>query len=309
MKKAMFLVLGAIMVFALAACNGGRFKRTSSGLMYKIISSEKNPVVKPGQFLKVEFAQKLRDSLLGGSADGLPAYIPVDSSTAAAEYDNPAEVFRKLRLNDSAVIVYEADTIRKKNGGQLPPFLKSKDKIFLTLRVVAVLNSESEVEADRKLAYEAFTAKQEVLNAAQKEKDIKALEALIKTKGAQVQKAPKGTFVEILKEGTGASCDSGKFVSVNYTGTSVEGEPFDSNVDSSFGHAGQPYVIQMGGRGAIEGWMDGIKLLRDGSKARLYVPSTLGYGKAGSPPRIKPDQNLIFDIEIVKVDTVPPARR
>jgi FKBP-type peptidyl-prolyl cis-trans isomerase FkpA len=307
MKKTSVVILGAFAMLVLAACNGGgSFKRAKSGLLYKIISDKKSPVVKPGQILKFEFQQKIRDSVLNSSETTGPAYVAVDS-TSIPDYNNPAEIFAMLRKGDSVVIVFEADTLRKRNPGGLPPFIKPKDKIALTMRVTNVFNTQEEAGQDREVAMMEAMKKQEAAGEVQKQKDIKILEEYVKSKGITVQKAPKGTLVEIINPGTGPSCDSGKFVSVMYTGQTLAGKVFDSSVDPKFGHPGQPYTFQIGGRGAITGWDDGLRFFKKGGKGRLFVPSTLGYGKQGAEPDIKPDENLIFDVEIVDVNDARPA--
>ena len=99
---------------------------------------------------------------------------------------------------------------------------------------------------------------------------------------------------------------SGKFVSVMYTGKTFEGEAFDSNIDPKFQHAGQPFTLQIGVGGAIQGWDDGLRLFKEGGKGTLYIPSSLAYGKQGRGDKIKPNANLIFDVEVVKVsDSMP----
>ena len=62
----------------------------------------------------------------------------------------------------------------------------------------------------------------------------------------------------------------------------------------------------IGGRGAIQGWDDGLRLFRKGGKGRLYIPSAMAYGKRGAQPDILPDENLIFDVEIVDVSDKRP---
>ncbi|WP_442265674.1 peptidylprolyl isomerase [Tenacibaculum sp. ZS6-P6] len=51
----------------------------------------------------------------------------------------------------------------------------------------------------------------------------------------------------------------------------------------------------------IAGWKEGAKLLKEGEKARLFIPSYLGYGEVGRLPVIKPNTDLIFEIEVLKV--------
>ena len=49
------------------------------------------------------------------------------------------------------------------------------------------------------------------------------------------------------------------------------------------------------------GWTDALAKMKKGTKATVYIPSSLGYGKNGKMPKIKPDANLVFDMEIIDV--------
>ncbi|MBY0536445.1 MAG: FKBP-type peptidyl-prolyl cis-trans isomerase [Chitinophagaceae bacterium] len=307
MKRLSLMALAALFVLGFAACNGGgSFKRTKSGLMYKIISDQKNPLPKNGQFLKFEYVQKVRDSILFSSAENGPAYVVIDSA-ATPDY-NPNEIFAFLRKGDSAVVIIEADTIRKKNGGQLPAFLKSKDKVYLTIKVIDLFATQDLADADRKATMEVYMKKAEQEAEKQKLKDLETLNAYVKSKNITVQSAPQGTLVEITNPGTGAQVDSGKYVSVMYTGQTMAGKVFDSSIDPKFQHPGQPYTFMIGGRGAIKGWDDGLRLFKKGGKGRLYIPSAYAYGKQGAGEDIKPNENLIFDVEVVEVsDTMPKS--
>src|SRR5882757_11484278 len=112
------ILLGAV------SCTNSEFKKTKSGLLYKIYSDGKGDVAKKGQFLKASVVQKLRDSVLYASV--IPVYMPVDSPRPVY---SPIEIFSLLRKGDSAVAVMAVDTLLRRSNGQLPPFLKKKDKI------------------------------------------------------------------------------------------------------------------------------------------------------------------------------------
>src|SRR6478735_12432315 len=237
MKKTTSILLYAALI-ALAACseNSG-FKKTKSGLQYKIVSDGKGEKVKIGQFLKVHFTQKIADSVLSSSYNGLPTYAPVDS--VGAVY-NPVEIFPLLRKGDSVVIVMQTDSLYKMST-ERPPFVKKGDKLTLTFRVVDIINDEKALRAD-----------QETLMEQQKTKEVEAIASYLEKKNIKAQKTAKGTFVVITDPGNGPAADSGKAVHVKYLGKTFEGVPFDGNIDSTFHHT-EPYVLVIGGRGAIEG--------------------------------------------------------
>src|SRR5688572_10921487 len=122
MKKTT-LLLSALSVLLLAtACKNSGFKKTKSGLMYKIIADGKGPLVKRGDIIKIQFVYKLRDSVLQSSYEQMPFFAKVDS--IGPVYD-PQEIFTMLRKGDSAVVISLADSLAKKKG-MLPEFIKPK---------------------------------------------------------------------------------------------------------------------------------------------------------------------------------------
>jgi FKBP-type peptidyl-prolyl cis-trans isomerase FkpA len=286
MKKTTTIILSLAFLFALGGCSKGGFKKTKSGILYKIISDGKGPLAKKGEFLKVHYTQKVRDSVLSTSLGGVPTYAPVDS---IGPVYNPAEIFNKLRKGDSAIVVMLADSLMKRTG-QLPPFIHHKDKLTLTLKVVDVFKSEEDLRKDQ-------TAMMET----KKVSEVKDIEKYLADKGIKAEKTDKGVFVEITNKGDGPKVDTGKAVHVKYKGQTFAGKVFDSNMDSAFGHA-DPYVLVIGKHGAIEGWDDGLRVFNKGGKGRLYIPSMMAYG--ANPPQgapIKPFENLIFDVEVLDV--------
>lgn len=71
----------------------------------------------------------------------------------------------------------------------------------------------------------------------------------------------------------------------------------------------EPFSFLAGQQGAIQGMLEGVTAFNKGGKGRLFIPSSMGYGPQGSPPAIKPNENLIFDIEIVDVKDAPPQQQ
>jgi hypothetical protein len=120
-----------------------------------------------------------------------------------------------------------------------------------------------------------------------------------KGRGSEI-KTPSGLKYVDETVGTGDSPSPGKDVTVNYTGMLENGTKFDSSIDPSFGHV-QPFTFKIGLGGVIKGWDEGVMSMKVGGKRRLIIPSDLGYGAAGSPPKIPPNSTLIFDVELLGV--------
>src|SRR5450432_1664193 len=205
MKKINSFLFALLGILTLAACNNHGLKKTKSGLLYKIISDEKNPLVKKGDFIKIEFVQKIKDSTLFTSATTMPAYVRIDSPVVASY--SPVEIFPLLRKGDSAVVIQLADSIQRKSQQPLPPFIHKNDKITLLMRVVDVFDNELAVQKDRQAALDVFHAK-----------EINQVENYLQQHNIQATKTTLGTFVEVKNPGDGPAVDSGKQVSVIYTG-------------------------------------------------------------------------------------------
>ena len=105
---------------------------------------------------------------------------------------------------------------------------------------------------------------------------------------------PSGLQYEVLTAGTGAKPTSSQKVTVNYEGTLIDGTVFDSTYDR-----GNPATF--GVTRVIQGWVEGLQLMKEGAKWKLFIPYNLAYGERGSPPTIKPFSALIFTIELISI--------
>jgi FKBP-type peptidyl-prolyl cis-trans isomerase FkpA len=283
------------------------YKRTKSGIMYKIFSDSKDSLVKPGNIMKLNFTIKIgsTDSVLQTSVGKMPIFVPIEANVPADAYSQ-LEVFGMLRKGDSAVIVQLVDSLMKKNpGGQMPPFLKKGDKLLTIVKVINVFPSQELANNDR----QAETDKEKLRQEKEVEEDLVKgnadMTAWLAKKNITAVRTGRGTYVEIKNPGAGAQADSGKFVSVRYEGkTLADGKIFQSTMDPK----SQPYTFKVGVGGAIPGWDEGLPLFKKGGKGTLYIPGPLAYGK--NPPQgstFKLNEAMIFDIEVVNVSDTQPA--
>ncbi len=293
MTKLRLLFLTVFSISLLASCsNNAAYKKTPSGVMYKIYSTGSGPLAKRGEILKFHFSQKLNDSVMQNSFDGIPTYAKVDS---VGNNYSPLEVFPFLKKGDSVVIVELADTILKKvPAGQPVPFKKG-DKIVFTLKILDVLKTDEMAQADQLKEIALETVRENT-----------TIENYLASKKIVTQKTPKGVFVAIQTPGDGAAVDSGKYVSIAYTGKLFptdkvkEEKVFESNAGKA------PFQFTINTGSVIPGWDEGLKLLKKGGKATLYIPATMAYAQQPGPGG-KPFENLIFDVEVLDVADKAPA--
>jgi FKBP-type peptidyl-prolyl cis-trans isomerase len=103
--------------------------------------------------------------------------------------------------------------------------------------------------------------------------------------------------IEDIVVGTGDEAVFGKKVTVNYSGTLIDGTKFDSSYDR-----GVPFSFNLGAGEVIKGWDQGVVGMKVGGKRKLTIPSSLGYGASGAGSVIPPDATLIFEVELLKVE-------
>lgn len=96
--------------------------------------------------------------------------------------------------------------------------------------------------------------------------------------------------------GKGIEVVKGALVLCHYTGWLEDGTKFDSSYDH-----GRPFQFVIGSRRVIQGWDLGVMGMREGGKRRLEVPSHLAYGERQIGQFIKPNSNLIFEVEVIEV--------
>ena len=105
-----------------------------------------------------------------------------------------------------------------------------------------------------------------------------------------------GLQYEVIKAGTGKKPKLTSRVRCHYEGTLIDGTLFDSSIKR-----GQPAVF--GVNQVIKGWTEALQLMGEGAKWKLYIPSELGYGAQGAGEMIPPYSTLIFEVEILKVES------
>lgn len=116
-----------------------------------------------------------------------------------------------------------------------------------------------------------------------------------------VQIAPSGLAYKIEAVGEGDSITDKDRVYVYYTGKFTNGKVFDSTKDNP---------ASFSPRSVVPGFGEGLKMLKKGGKATLYVPGNLGYGPQGQPGAgIGPNEMLVFDVEIVSINEAPKAKK
>ena len=125
----------------------------------------------------------------------------------------------------------------------------------------------------------------------QLQEDIQKIDDYLIENNISAIRSSSGLRYVILDEGLGSNPVRGNLVKVAYTGTLFDGTVFDQGTIT--------YTHGMGQ--VISGWDEGLSYIGERGKITLYIPSVLAYGNRGKGDLIGPNENLIFDVELLSV--------
>lgn len=127
--------------------------------------------------------------------------------------------------------------------------------------------------------------------------DKEKIEKYLQSKGLTAKTTPSGLYYIVGNEGSGERPSSTSTISVDYKGFFLTDKTFDSS-DS----------VQFSLTQVIEGWAEGLQLIREGGSIKLFLPSELAYGSNGKGA-IPANEPLAFDIGLKRIDAVDLSNR
>jgi len=287
------LALVALVVLGIACSQHPGFKKDKQeGFYYKFHVLNKHEVQPQiGDIVEFTFTFRTKDSVL---VDNAYQYDMIIESVY------PGDIYAMLRtmhLGDSATFIMDGDTFfHYFMGGQPFPF-DTKD-LYFDVKLENIIPQEEfeRLQAEQMREYEAMM---EELRFAEEG----VINEYIETHNIKVKPTASGLFVIKNTIGTGKAIKEGSRVTLHYTGKLLDGTIFDSSWNY-----GIPIDITVGVDRFIQGWEEGLLLLRGGDKVTLLIPSNLAYGGRGVTDRsgeyhiIPPYAPLLFEIEVISVE-------
>ena len=110
-----------------------------------------------------------------------------------------------------------------------------------------------------------------------------------------VKTTASGLQYKVVRAGTGKSPVATDEVEVHYEGRLINGKVFDSSIQRG-------KSISFGVNKVIKGWTEALQLMKEGARWQVYIPSKLAYGEKGAGGAIGPNETLIFDVELIKIN-------
>lgn len=267
------------------------FQSIGGGLEYKTIKDEpgeNNP--KLGDYVEVHLVTKVADSELFSTRkvnNNQPVQFQIQQPQSKGDL---VEGLKLMTPGDSTIFLMSVDSIIKAGAPTvewMKPGTGQKIVYFVTLVSVKSMDQMAKEQQEK--------------SAAQKGIDDNIINDYLTKNNIKATKTESGLYYSISQEGKGAPAQPGDTAVVNYTGKTVEGKVFDSNVDPQFMHV-EPFKFIIGMGQVIKGWDEGFMKLKKGTKGTLYIPSGLAYGpNSPDPSKIPANGVLIFDVELVNI--------
>lgn len=207
---------------------------------YKIYPSLNGTKLKYGNYLKVHSLQIYKattDSVLYDSKDYASAILPIDSVNMP-EYIY--KVIKDAEYYDSIVFRMQVDSVYKEVNQPLPPFFTSGSYLYTIIKIEEVYETKAAADKEMARASRELAVKDSLNMAASFNRENKILKEYFLKNSIKPFKAPKGTYINIIKKGIGKNSTVKDVVKLNYTGKTFAGKVFDSNTDKTFGHL-EPY--------------------------------------------------------------------
>jgi len=266
------------------ASNNLNVKPDESGIFFIKNKSGKGTKVTAGSYISVNMVAKVLGPNGGEFINTYTEKKPIDLEVGTGQLGIGFETgVLKLRTGDKATMIIPFSLAFGAQGmrGYVPPFAT----IVYDIEIAKVISADK------------MKAKRESEAVKQAAKEIDDLKKYINNNGITTRPTKSGLYYIEEVAGDGAQATAGKKVKVHYTGTLLNGTKFDSSVDR-----GQPFEFTLGQGQVIPGWDEGIALMKVGGKAKLIIPSRLGYGERGAGQQIPPNSTLVFEVELLEVN-------
>ncbi|MBX2967408.1 MAG: FKBP-type peptidyl-prolyl cis-trans isomerase [Cyclobacteriaceae bacterium] len=294
------LIVGLVILFA---CNSGSEKETPNGMKFNVLKKGNGVLPKPGDVVVFQFVlNDSKDSVWGKTSEFMPAAAMINDSSVIVSEDGITQMLRMVSKGDSVRVSFPIKKFFNEIVmAPIPYGVDSTLTLTYNIRVDTILNQMDFMVYQRDIM-EKFSEKQ-------LEKDVKIIDEYLAKNNIDAVKLESGLRYVITKPGTGENAISGQTVKVHYTGYLLDGQHFDTSVQSVAEEHGlynpmrpyDAYEVTIDQSSVIKGWHEALKYLNAGAQGTFYIPSILAYGPQQRSEVIKENSILVFDMEVLEV--------
>ncbi|HPE40821.1 MAG TPA: FKBP-type peptidyl-prolyl cis-trans isomerase [Bacteroidales bacterium] len=285
-SKLFLIALIAIISLGATSCSKykGFKKDKKAGFFYKFYSQDKKGVQPvDGDIVELMLTVRTDDSTI------IPTFPTRDQIIESLFKGDFYDALRKMHVSDSASFIFNGDSIFHYYFGQEYPF--GDKPLYFDIKLNNIIPKEDfeKQQNEKRQEYEAMLADYKVA-------EDSLLTDYIKKNKVTVKPTASGLYFIKTSSGKGKQATAGSTVSVHYKGMLIDGKEFDNSYQR-----GEPIELEVGKGMVIPGWDEALQLMKVGDKAKLIIPSKIGYGERGAGGVIPPYATLIFEVEMVNV--------
>ncbi len=281
MKNSLYFPFAVVLLLlTILACSSKYpgFDKTESGLYYKIYHISKDTAkARTGDWVTIEMRYSCmingKDTVLYNSRQ---SSAPVKFALPPSAYKGDLyEGIRMMAEGDSADFIIGADSlfIKTFKMDQRPPIVDSNSVLNFHVHLVT-LDSPEKMKA----------------------KEANALYFYIKHNDITVSPTKSGIYIIESVAGQGISIDTGCLVKLHFSVGTIDGQVIFSSLNQ-----GAPMQFYYGEKFDTPGIEEAIGTMKKGGKAKVIVPSSMGFGEFGKGNIVSPYTTLIYNVEIVDV--------
>ncbi len=282
-NRIFYFAITGLMIGFLACQHNDKFEMINGIKSHYFVRNPNGQKLKVGDVLEMSLKYTTMDDSVIFDSKEIPCF-KMRLHHSSADIPTIDDALAGMHVGDSALFLVNAESfyvITKR--GALPKNFHQNDMLKFFVKIKKVLTLDN------------YRNQLEEQNHSSAEMEESLLKRYLLHGNIKVKPTADGLYYIETKKGTGEKPQPGDMITVNYTGTFIDGKPFDSSLER-----GEPFSFKFGVGDVIPGWDEGIAMMRKGGKAQLIIPSNLAYGSKGQGP-IPPYSTLIFDIELLDI--------
>ena len=301
MKKMVFLLMCFVSVSAFSQIKDG-FTKSENGVLYKVEKANPNGrAVKDGDIVVCNYKIMFGDSLIFDNFNNPPIPTFRVSQQNRGFQGDMIDGLELMKEGEIFTFTFLSDSLSKIQ--RMPAFVKNGDYGYYTV-AISKLMSEEEFQAEQ----ERMMAEQKKITDSLQAIEMQVLVDYVRNNGFS-DIATNGVYYKSTQEGKGIKPAQDKKVKVHYVGKFLDGRVFDTSVESVAKESGkydamrkyEPLEFTIGKRQMIAGFEEAVKMMSEGEKGVVVIPSRLAYG-ARQRGEIPPFSTLIFELELVETE-------
>jgi len=291
MKNFFYLML---LAFVAVSCSGSAdsekseyngYSKTENGLHYKLVEQKSGKEAVVGNYMKVLIEHRsMNDEVLIA-----PTITTFPIEKAAFEGDF-MEGLVMLSVGDSASFVVNTEAFFMKTIGapELPPFASKNKVMKVNIRVLDIKTQEEYVETENLMKQELERQYTQL-----KEQEVVLLQEYLKHNKITQRPTESGLIFIQTSPGKGPKLMAGQTIRCHLTGKLLDGQVFESTLGRD------PEVITVGSPELIDGLNEALLMMSPGGKAKVILPSSIGFGESDISSPIPPFSTLIFELNVL----------